>query len=400
MQSVEQTQPMHLLTYRPTLGWKVKLAAQAAAGIACPLAAYYFTNGAVALLLAATGVALAAFAIAVLLRRRIVLHRDSIEVHTATGNRAFAHAEMQGWKTTQTELGPRISLLPRDPLQSHITIDEQFFQLDEAFWVWIVKLPNLDINERAQSREEILGNPDYGATPDERKLTLARAIQLAQSANLAALILSYWAFLYPRPYALLMALCLVFPWLAILATARSRGLVRLGRDRLRVRPSLMLAIQVPGLAAFALAFPAHKMLRWQEAIAPAVVLGLLLFAAAAAADSRLRKRGSDWGWILALTLPYGCGAELEANALLDHSQPAIHQATVIRKRIVPGRYREYQLQLTPWRPVQQTGVVSVPASIYSALQPGSVACVQLRHGAPGIRWYTIDACGSAGANAP
>jgi hypothetical protein len=299
----------------------------------------------------------------VLVRLRVVLRHDSMTIHDWKRTRTVSKCELQGWRSVPTDSNERLALVLRAD-GTEAVLDDWFYELDEAFWAWLVDVPNLD---------------SVPARPVPRPLPEVPPI--VKAANWAGLLLMWWGIFYPKPYPLVAGVMIAAPWLAIAAVAQSGGNLRLSG------PFIM-----PALGLLAVALNSVQLLRWSEAAGAAVILALALFAAMLMADQSLRHRGGYLFGILIFTMLYGLGASVGLDVLLDRSQPVEYRAAVVGKRILRGRSMRFQVQLEPWGPITVSKEVTVMPAFYKTLQPGLPVCISLHHGAIGIRWFSVEAC--------
>ena len=367
------------------------MALAAGAAIGGPLSALRHTSWVTALPLSLGGLALGIAIMAALVRWRIVLRGDSIEIHKFTGSYTLARSEIRGWRSA----GGHIVLELREQGRRDVALSEGFFRPDEAFWEWMAKVPNYanSANTLAESREAIANNPEFGANRTERLEALARAARFAKIMNLAALAPITLLALNPRPYLVIASLWAAFPWLAIMAVLAWGGLVGLDGKPRDARPGLVAGLWISICALLIMSVEVVKVVRIADAVAPAAIVGLLLFVASLLADERLWKASAAASYLLFCAL-YGYGAAIQADVLLDRSQPKAFTATVLSQQIIRGKSTSYRLQLAPWGPRDKSDGVAVSPAFCNAVQPGALVCIQLHNGSLGIRWFTVAACNS------
>jgi hypothetical protein len=213
------------------------------------------------------------------------------------------------------------------------------------------------------------------------------------AANVAALVRLY-AGLFSRS-ALVQAVLMLMPWAALAAVWRTRGAVRIDPPRRESRKAnLAMVFAMPAFALLGASLISVHVLRWTEAVLPAMLLGTALFAATIWTERHLRR--VSWGLtpFIVLAAMYGIGTSVQTNVLLDRSEPRMFRAPVEGKRVVRGKSTEYRLQLGEWGPRAAGSSVSVPFPLYNATRPGAPVCIGLRGGALAIRWYTVERCGA------
>jgi hypothetical protein len=386
-------------TYRPSGDWTVFLfVVSAIVAIGGALLVWYFGTGhevrgrndaTMLICVASAFIVLGISLILYLLRFRIVLLADRIEVRGLISTRMLRRDEILGWKFLSAN-PPVVVLVPRSerrPLKVTSII-----QPDEAFGTWVKTLTDLDAEEARQSAEEIANDPEVGGTPEERLAGLERAKRIAGALQIAAFGATAWGAFYPRPYRAAILTLVVLPWLAVSLVWRWPGLYRIDERRNDVHPNVAVPFMIPGfILGLRVLFDLH-VLEWQRAISLSIGVGVVLWFAALMADPILRARKGVAVIFLLLTSAYGAGAGLEANALLDKTPETIYPAKVLAKHIDSGRHTEYNLHLSPWGPKKETNMVSVPRKFYESLQPGESVCIALRPGALHVAWYAVRRC--------
>jgi hypothetical protein len=389
-------------TYRPSGGWTVFLFLVAAlVAIGGALGVWYFGTGhevrspkdAMMLVgVCSAFVLLGLWLILFLLRFRILLLADGIEVRGLIFARMLPRDEILGWKVVPGHNSPPVLVLvPRSEHGRPLKV-MSIFKPDVAFEDWLKTLKNLDAEEARQSAEEIANDPEVGATPEERLAGLPRARRIAGALQIAAFSAMAWGAFYPRPYRAAILTLAVLPWVAVGIVWRSPGLYRIDERRNDVHPNVAVPFILPGFVLLLrMLFDLH-VFEWQGAIWLSISVGVVLWFAALMADPALRARKGIALLLLLLTSAYGAGAGLEANALLDKNPETIYQAKVLAKNIESGRHTEYKLHLSPWGPKKETDMVSVRRKFYESVKPGESVCVALRPGALHVAWYAVRRC--------
>jgi hypothetical protein len=226
--------------------------------------------------------------------------------------------------------------------------------------------------------------------------TFAEMVNYARwtnAANVAALLLLF-AGLFTRNPAVA-AILILMPWAALALVGWTRGAVRIDRPRRESRkPNVAAVYAVPAFALSGASLMSVHVLRWTELIFPALLLALALLAATMWAERHLARVSRNLAPFVLFAAMYGIGSSVQANVLLDRSEPQVFRAPVQGKRVVRGKSTEYRLQLGEWGPRPEGSSVSVPFPLYTAAHPGTPVCIGLHGGALGIRWYTVDRCGN------
>lgn len=393
--------PPYPRVYRLAPGWAAFLLVFGTAAIVGGGAGvWYFATGhqarspEAAMVLAGLCVLVIAFGVYVTLetlKSRVVLYADRIEVYDWLRARALRRDQILGRRLQQAQNAPAsIVLVPRGQ-ERKLTISNAL-RLDQDFRNWIESLPDLDAQERRASEEEILGGPENASARQERVEGLARAQRLAKRLTWATFALAAWAWFYPQPYWLAMTVLIVLPWAALVIAARSQGLFRIDQRKNDVHPSVAVAFFMPGLVLTLRVLTDIHPLAWKAALNLTLGACVVLCVAAAMIDASLRAKPLGLAVIFLLSLAYGYGGGMEADALLDHAPAALYSANVAGKHVSSGRSTTYHLRLAPWGPQDKDDDVIVSPAVYRAVRTGDSVCLALKPGALGVAWYVVDAC--------
>jgi hypothetical protein len=396
-------------TYRAALWLRLLVSA---VGVAC-----FALAGALAFLLggqarssgALAGVALlvlgaAAFGvwmIAVMLRSKIVLTGDAVEVHGLIRVRRLAREGLAGRRVVSLQYGQKLLVLSaNDPRVRDLRISSSSIRTDAVWDAWIGTLPDLDARDAQALEAEVAANAELGQTPEERLARLGAAKKLANALNVTTYAVAAWGYIYPRPYALAMLALGVLPWIAILLVAKSSGLIRVDSRRGDPRPTLAIPVIIPGLVLMMRALMDVGVLDIERALIFAAMAAALLTWAAIMSDAAARAR--PWSALLLLLLLLGCaygyGAVVLGDRLLDSSPGENFRVGVLARHVSRGRNTSYHLTLERWGPRTEPAEVRVSRDLYLQSPPGSTVCVHRGPGALGISWYDVFGCGGGAAS--
>jgi hypothetical protein len=332
-------------------------------------------------------------------RWRLVLSGDAIELHGLFGVRRLRRAEIAGRRILRGRSGETVWLVPSRPDGKPLRFNPGSIGADARLTAWIHELPDLDARDLRDSEAAVAGDPELGATREERLAQLKSARRNAQAVSFAAIALAVWLYTFPVPYRWLSLAVAVVPWAAFALAARSRGLYRLDTRRNDVRPTLIAAVIAPALALFARALFDIGLLDWPAGLAWAGALaGLFAWSGWRCTLPLAGHPGREAAvgapallWLLFGAL-YGLGAILLGDALLDRTPGQTFSVPVLGQRVSHGKSTSYHLTLAPWGSHPGASEVTVDHSTYQQAQREHRVCVHQGEGALHVPWYVVRGC--------
>jgi hypothetical protein len=382
--------------YRASLGWKVSLFI---AGSVCICLGGWLgwfvlhesSSGLIgSLLFGSLAVAFALLGIVgpiSAIKSKVTLFADRIEIAGLTSQKMLLLSQIRGWRIMPTTP----STLVLQPREEHLRPIKTglLFPVDNEFSDWLDKLPSLDAEETSASLDDIEKNSDFGNTPLERSETLRRAQGQSKGLTLFGILALLWGFFYPHPYALAVASLSMLPWIGVAMVVRSNGILRIDQRRNDAHPTVAYAVIFPPLVLLLRAVLDFNVI-WSIRLAlVSFAIGTALTAAELVADSATRKMKGTSVVLFLISLVYGYGVTVEANALLDHSPGTIYATAVQDKYVDNGKHISYNLKLAPWGPKTGQTELEVGKRTYTAIQPGDVVSIELQPGALGVNWYYL-----------
>jgi hypothetical protein len=329
--------------------------------------------------------------IAYAVRTRVILHENAIEAWGVVFKRRMELSEITGTRLVPREYGPPALRIDSDtPGVSHLTLP-QGLRVDVEFERWFERVPNFDAQEQQASLDALLDDPELRETRSERLEKLERARKIAKQLTAVSFGVVGWAWFYPHPYNLVLAICALIPWSAVVVAARGQGLYRLNSKRNDAAADLGTPFYLPGLALMVRAVLDVSIFDWAAltgatAIATAVCLGVIRWAVPG-----IRSAASSLV-VAALMSCYCYGVLVQTDTLLDGAMPAISRTQVMSERVSSGKTRTYELELAPWGPRKERAEVTVDRELYERTTVGDEVCVFLWPGALGIRWFAAESC--------
>lgn len=322
----------------------------------------------------------------------IVLTADQLEIRELWRVRRIRRSDIETQQVLRPPNSPAVLVLRlKAPSKRKIKLPIMW-NLDSTWQTWFSKIPNVDV-EAAKAFEATVGNnADLGATPAERQQKLSAARSLARIAIFANVGLIFWAFVYPRPYELVIFVLAALPWIAIWIMARSPGLYTLNAPRGSGRPDLTILLISPGFLLTLRALQDVHILDWQRLLPLAVLVAIALIGSLLWALPSAREKLGMVALTFVLVLAYGYGVTSLGNALFDRAHGSIYPATVYGKYVTSGRGRTPTLRLGPWGGQSAGADVGVSWDLYRTTAVGDKVCAHSYAGAFGIAWYRITQC--------
>ena len=324
-------------------------------------------------------------------RYRLTLRADSIELRGVFVTRELRREEIAGRRFVSGRNGSFTVLYPRDEQVKRLKIPTTF-RTDSAADAWLSGIPDLDQEEAEKFEAEIEADAELGATVEERRARLAQAKRTANILMVVAIAASLWAWIYPKPYAAAMLCVAALPLITVALMASSKGLYQIGTRRNDPRPSLGIPFLFPSLGLMH-TVPAQNFLAWKPVFSAALLLTALLVLVLAVSDVTVRRSGGMMFIVAMVAGVYALGAAVQADVLLDRSQPRTFETFVLAHRETrDSRSTSFYLRLAPWEPGQEPIELSVPRELYVSVREGQRVCITLHEGALKAAWYVVAAC--------
>lgn len=329
--------------------------------------------------------------IASTLRSGVTLRADAIVVQGLFSSQTLLRDQIAGRRVVPTQYVSTLEVVPRSSREKKLKI-AMALRTDAAFEAWFTGLPDLDAAELAKSEADVTADPDLGFHSDDRKQRIAEAKKIARTLTIVTWAVFLWAFIFPKPYSLVVLILTCLPLVALLLLMRSRGIYQMEGRRNDARPSLAVAFLFPGMALALRTLQDFHLIRWLPILYVGVPCAAMLCWVVFNADHGIQKRRWSVLPIFLFGSFYTCAAIAEGNTLLDRAPAERFQTAVMNKRISSGRHTTYYLRLEPWGGQSMPSDVSVPRSLYAATTRGESVCVYLRPGAFQLPWYLVDRC--------
>lgn len=347
------------------------------------------TDAAIFVVIGLVFVLLGAYLSLWVLRTKIVLFLDAIEVHELFSKRRLLLSEIAGYRILPTPYFRTLEITSRSGKKLKAGL---VAQTDEAFHDWFGGLKNLDEEDLTKSEAELEDNTQLGATPQERFERIEHGRTAAKWLNGITFVAVAWAWFYPTPYEVVITILAALPIVTILMMIYSPGLYDIEERRNEARPSVAVPFILSGCTLTGRALMDVDFVGARSVLVWGLIAGSALALVIVRTDPKPRVRIGSILVIFMFSIMYASGLIAQADTLFDNSQAQVLQATVLSKRISSGKMTRWYLQVSPWGPRSEPNEISVADSVYKAVDPGQMVCIHLRPGTLGIPWYWAAQC--------
>jgi hypothetical protein len=334
--------------------------------------------------------------VASILRTRIVLDADAIEVSSLLGVRRMRRSDVVGYRIYKPTRGrPYLELRSRDPQAATIQVNMAVLN-DPRCAPWFDGMPDLAERDATQAQAAIDNDAALGATVEERR---ARASRIRTVYGWVfglgfGFIAVDWV--YDKPSAWFYGLLLAYVVICLGLTFLGPPFLLFARKpNTQGEPSrlgILNMLWLPALGCFSglgfihLADPNA----WKPLLAGCVAAALAI-AWLAAGGPRILRNG-DWkvGLIAAAAAAMCLYALVVGlNAAADPSRPGLDRASITGMKVRHGRSTSYRLDLAFAHGKDRA---FVPKVLYNQLKVGAAVCVAARPGLFHLAWSEVERC--------
>jgi hypothetical protein len=319
-------------------------------------------------------------------RFAVILEANAIATRGVTSNGRLELDAIAGRRrTTDGHGNVKLRLYPKEGRGKKLVLELNGFVADGAFHEWIAQLPDLDAEDLRRSQEELAAELGGGAVAEAQ---IAAAKKLARVVNGAGVAVVVWAWLWPRPYSLVIGILAVLPWIALAIAAASHGVILLEPRRNSARPNLAGLFLAPAATLALRAMLDVSLVDATQLLKPLAMATLPLFALFFALNPSWRKELKIALLMFPVVAALVAGSLAHADTLLDRAQPEVRRVHVTGKHMTTGKHTSYYVELD-WLPGggHQTDVTSEQ---YEQARTGKPALVAVFPGALHIPWYAVD----------
>ncbi|HET6554077.1 MAG TPA: hypothetical protein VFG49_11125 [Dyella sp.] len=324
----------------------------------------------------------------------VTLEANAIEIRKAFGSRRLERAGIEGRRLMRGRNAVYPLIVPKQgaPMQ----IARSTFGLDDRFNAWFDDLPDLDEKERVATLAMVERDVTLGSNAQERLATLEKAKKMGKVLNLLPMILLAWSFMYPQPYAAVVACAAVLPWVAIVLSWAKPNLYQLDGKQSDVRPNVAVLLIMPPMVLALRALLDVHIVDLQPLFLWGAVLGLPL-CLAVVLTPKTSTPASKKPWVLPLVMlpfvaAYGVGLLAIVDTMWDEAPAQVFQTSISGKHVSHGKSTTYEVYLAPWNDTIHEDSITVSRSYFDAVNKGDAVCVRLHPGKFGLRWMQLGSC--------
>ncbi|HEY4149716.1 MAG TPA: hypothetical protein VGM41_12340 [Chitinophagaceae bacterium] len=352
-----------------------------AAGAKTPL--FFFILG---LILAATGV----YSYLDTMKTKLTIDDDSITLQKAFSTRSLLRSDIKGYRQGEKNI---VFIIPKEGAGKQIQLSG-YFERRKEIMVWLKKnYPDVDTIEYEAETKTILANENFGVTEGERENNLAKARKVSTWASTVGIGISFWVFIYPKPYEPLLIALAILPWVGVYITWYFKGLVRFDTRKKSAWPSVSFVLYFPALALLLRAILDYDLYIfgkiWTPLLASTLIVTLVFFTICKKAVGEEKSKALVMGVGALIAGCYSFGLIVLSNCYYDSSKPDSFQVQVTGKHITTGKHTSYYLTLSPWGRFSEEKDQSVRRSFYEEVQTGQSLHVHLHEGRWHIPWYFV-----------
>lgn len=335
-------------------------------------------------------------------KRKIIITDTSITSITFVGRKELKFIEIKCFNVFKNPTIPmeHIGIAPLDKTKNKITFSNLFENSEELKSILRSKAVDLNAEElktlvekREKEHKEILTNNDFGFKIEEREDKLKKARLFAKILNGLTAVVVVWMFFYPRPYTYLVIGCICLPLIGLLTVKFWKGLIQIDAEKGSAYPTAVFPIIFPGIILSLRAMLDFSIDDYSNIWLPAIVISLIFVGFTIALSKKKPiKKAADYFAIVSYVVfgfIYGYGTVVSTNCVFDTSEPKMFSTTIVNKQINGGKYKSYDLYLSPWDKKTEIEKVSIDSDMYNQLNNGDEVSVYQFKGKFDIPWFVV-----------
>lgn len=321
---------------------------------------------------------------------KVIVSDTMVSLRSTFINRDLVFHEIKGYVIEDKY----ILIIPHDGPKKRIKISTYIGKSNELISWLHSHFPNLHELKAGQEESEILTDPEYGQTEEDRSHRLVQAKTVAKILNVAGALVCAWTLFKPEPYEYAILASISIPIISILVVAYFKGLIRLDQNKGSAYPSISLAVLLTSCGLFLRAQIDYDIFDYSNVWVPSITIAVVLTALVVLSTREFKfKEVKDYFTVLFASLfllGYGYGAVVTLNCIYDENPPEVYHSTVLGKRISSSRRSTtHYLELEAWATQIQPEDVSVSENFYDHMQVDDSVTIHLYKGRLSIRWFEV-----------
>lgn len=334
-------------------------------------------------------ISLAGLIIINVVRRKVIINKEGIIYTGLFSTRKLPLQEIRGYRVSSKT----IIIESASAEYSRIYIGNYIdFANSNDLLKWVIaNLKDLNAEDLATARQQMLEDFDLGNSPEGREQKYKRAKAYAIGYNIISVLTGFILLFVSSAFSNITMLLL--PWIGVLVLFSNKGLIKLfGVSSRSIFPHIIIGVILPSFFLLMKSLKSYNLLGLEHIWLPA-----LLAAAVFIVPLYLRginpAAGNTTGQIifmLVAVLIYGFGGVRLANCAFDMHEAQLHQAAVLRRWRSTGKGKGFFIELSPWGPQTKKTSVEINRQLYENIIKGDTVIVRLKPGLLQIPWYWVE----------
>lgn len=331
------------------------------------------------------------FALMDITKRKWIIDNDSIiEVGVFKTKKLFI-SEIEGFTTDDNYM----RFIPKQSHQKKIKASRYIGNYHKLRQWAEINSVDLDLEENIDDIKEVLNNPEYGYSYEERSNALLKTKKHTKILNIIAIVLPLLLLFIHEYMQLSIAVIALIPIFGLLMARKSKGLIRLDVKAKSKSPNLITTFTVPSAMLILYGLLSSDLLNSSDVWMPFIAISFLMtiiFIYSYNVKLNFSKGITYSSIVLSIMLSamYSYGFILSTNTVFDSSKGQFYKAEVLNKRISEGENTTtYYLELSPWGPRTEIDDGSVSEYLYNDVVIGDTVLVQLRDGVYNIPYFDV-----------
>ena len=257
---------------------------------------------------------------------------------------------------------------------------------------WLTEnLKDLNAEDLATARHEMLENATLGNSPKEREQRYKRAKAVAIGYNIISVLTGFTLLFFSSTFSNITMLLL--PWIGVLLLFSTKGLIKLfGESSRSIYPHIIIGIILPSFFLLMKSLKSYNLLSLEH-----IWLSALLATALIIVPLYLKginpAAGNTIGqviFMLVAVLIYGFGGARLANCAFDKHEAKLYQAAVLSRWRSTGKGKGFFIKLNHWGPQTKVTSLEISRQLYENIIKGDTVIVRLKPGVLQIPWYWVE----------